>query len=1310
MKNRGITLIALAVTVIVLLIISGVTISYMTGENGIINQSKESKKFAGTVEEKEVLNTSVTAAVGKSSKSKVEENNLKKYLNQNVGDEVKDYTLEKRDGYYSVTFTATGNEYVVWENGTVQDMDEYQKTPYLKLDPSELNALETESSQVIKAITNVDNPNISWETSNENIVTIQKKSNTEITVTGKNNGSAVITAKMDKLETKCQVTVITSPKEIILSQTEIMIDLSSGSKTVQITPTITPDSANKNITWTSSNTSIARVDEFGTITGISNGEATVTAKTVNGLTKICKVKVVTSPTAISLNKTNAVIDTTTSKNMQLTAVITPASANIYTGITWTSSNDNVVQVNQQGLVKGISNGLATVTAKTENGCTAQCRIVVGATIAGINLAPSNSAIEIEEKLQINATIEPNTSEETLIWVSSNSKVATVDQNGLVTGKSHGTVTITATGRDSMVANSVKVTVQTAPKSISLNITEKTIDLSTDAKSFQLIGTISPSTANVYLEQTWTSDNTSVANVDNNGRVTALKNGDATITVSTGNKKTATCKVKVVTSPTGIALDKNRATVNLSGTKKVDLTATLTPKTANIYDDLQWSSDSASAKVEKTGKYTARVTGVSNGNAKITVSTGNGYKAECIVTVETKIIGITVSPNETEVEVGSTVTLTATKKPSIGSTEGLVWSSSNNGVAKVNDDGVVTGIAQGTVTITIKSSSGLVKTKAKVTVVQSPTGITLDKNKVALDMSGTKTTKLNTTIQPSNANRNTGITWNSSNTGVATVDQSGNVTAKANGTTTITATTQNGKSASCTVTVTTAITSLTVSPTSKTLKTGETVQLTATKNPSTATEGITWTSSNSSVATIDQNGLVIAKGSGTATITVKSSTGGKSATCTITVEAGIAPVDPDNATDVTFSTEYGRIDIIWLDNSNNVISTPNMPILTSNGESMTPIIWNNEYKVVETTSTNSEWYDYSQKKWANAITANGSYFVWIPRYAYRITYYSDSNYENVTGYYDGYGQWCATTKKLRYKIEDGIKTKEYNGMKYIVHPAFCSDVNYGGFGKEISGFWVAKFKVSANEHDALGNMYGLTGDLQSVPGVWIGFKQTPGGFYKIARNATFGYTGEKDPIDGYTSYMNSHMAKNSEWGAIVYLTHSKFGKDGVNNISKGLKLYSGGENSGYSKYGWKRNISISTTGNVYGIYDMNQEVNENVAVFAEEIDKRNIKNYGWTELNKSLESTKYATKYKNPNKAKQGNKTLFNYSITGDAIKEINTGGIDSILSESYHGNWFSMMKFVYNSWPFSYRTGFYGVSNDNGSGAVVQNFRDILVP
>ena len=848
-ENKGVTLIALAVTVIVLLIISGVTISYMTGENGIINQSKESKKFAGTVEEKEVLNTSVAAAVGKSSKSKVEENNLKKYLNQNVGDEVKDYTLEKRDGYYSVTFTATGNEYAVWENGTVQDMEEYQKTPYLKLDPSELNALETESSQVIKAITNVDNPNISWETNNSNIVTIQKKSNTEITVTGKNNGSAVITAKMDKLETKCQVTVITSPKEIILSNTEITIDLSSGNKTVQITPTITPDSANKNITWTSSNTSIARVDEFGTITGISNGEATVTAKTVNGLTKICKVKVVTSPTAISLNKTNAVIDTTTSKNMQLTAVITPASANIYTGITWTSSNDNVVQVNQQGLVKGISNGLATVTAKTENGCTAQCRIVVGATIAGINLAPSNSAIEIEEKLQINATIEPNTSEETLIWVSSNSKVATVDQNGLVTG-----------------------------------------------------------------------------------------------------------------------------------------------------------------------------------------------------------------------------------------------------------------VKAGVVTITVKNPSGDKFDTATITVTQKPTEST--------------------------------------------------------------------------------------------------------------------------------------------------------------------PVE-----NVKFSTEYGRIDVIWLDNNNNVISNPNAPILTSNGESLTPIKWNGSSEQT-TNSGDGSWYNYNSNMWANAKTKNGSYFVWIPRFAYRIRYYSDSNCTKLTGYFDGLGQW-SKDGKLRRKLDSGIQTVNYNDESYIVHPAFETNLENGGWSNELSGFWVAKFQASPTSYR----------EVKFVPGEnSSNIDRSIGQQYYYARTAKYGYNGTKDS-DGYTSFMYSHMMKNSEWGAVAYLTHSKYGKNG-NEIAQNTSYYTGGGYNGrYTSY-----TSQSSTGNVYGIYDLSGCAYEYVAAFISKDSYGKFSTYDWTRytgLKETSASTKYATRYDNNYSSYYtGNFIVYNCGKIGDASKEVNTGGHDKTDSRTVYKNWLKDdSNFPYSEYPFFVRGG-----------------------
>ena len=234
-----------------------------------------------------------------------------------------------------------------------------------------------------------------------------------------------------------------------------------------------------------------------------------------------------------------------------------------------------------------------------------------------------------------------------------------------------------------------------------------------------------------------------------------------------------------------------------------------------------------------------------------------------------------------------------------------------------------------------------------------------------------------------------------------------------------------------MTVITSITSLTVSPTSSTLNIGETVQLTGTVNPSTTTESTLWTSSNTNVATVSETtGLVTAKSAGTATITFKNSSSTKSASCTITVLKTIGPNDPNTETDTTFSTEYGLIDIIWLDKNNNIISNPNTPVLYSNNKSLTPVKWNGETEV-STTANDSSWYNYSSRNWANAKTANGSYFVWIPRFAYRITYYSDSNYTNETGYYDGYGQW-KKSGELRLKIDSGIKYVQYNNMRYIVY--------------------------------------------------------------------------------------------------------------------------------------------------------------------------------------------------------------------------------------------------------------------------------------
>ena len=931
MKNRGVTLIALAVTTIVLLIISGVAISYLTGNTGLVNRANSSKKIAGVTEEKEVLSTSVAAAVGKSSKSKVEEVYLKRYFNQNIGEEVKDYTLTKsNDGLYHVKFVKSGREYVILDDGTVKSNDEFEKEDYARLIPSAIKSLEKGERQEIRLSTNKTS-RVSWSTTDETIVRIETTSeNKVINVLGLKNGKTTVIAKVDGLEAKCEIEVKTNPKGITLSQSELTIDLSTNKKTIQLTANITPNDSgvDKTVDWKSGDTSIAKVDEYGYVTGISNGETRVTATTVNGLTATCMVTVETTPISISLNKSSATIDTTKDSALQLIATINPPTANKDIEITWKTSRESLAKVVQKEakenraeaeVIGGEESGVAIITATTKNGCSAQCSVIVGATITGINIVPQEQAIEIGEEYQLHAEKYPESSKESIGWKIIEEKpddgaesVATINSDGVVTGVAHGTVTIQATGRDSLITSTSTVKVQTAPKSVTLDTTEKVIDLSTDSKLFKLNATINPSTANVFLNLTWSTSDADVAKVDENGNVYAVGNGKAVITVRTGNDKTATCTVTVQTSPTGIALKKKEVVVNRSSDKNkiAELEAIITPSTANVFRNLSWSAEdpkivTVTKRSDSSDEVKADVTGLENGSTTVTVRTENGLEASCKVIVETKIIGITVSPASAVIEVGETVQFEATKKPSIGTTEGVTWRSENESVATVDKNGLVTGVGNGVVKITVKSSSGLIHQSVTVTVQTSPKGISM-KDSLALDLSTKVSDTLQATITPSTANVNKEITWKSDNTGIATVDGNGKVTAVGNGTTRITATTANGKSASCTVVVITSITSLSVSPTSSTLEIGQTVQLIKNVNPSTTTEEVQWISSNTSVATVSTTGLVTARNAGIATITLKNSSGTKSATCNMTILDGyIAKTWSISKYSKTVVTEWGE---------------------------------------------------------------------------------------------------------------------------------------------------------------------------------------------------------------------------------------------------------------------------------------------------------------------------------------------------------------------------------------------------------------------
>ena len=455
----------------------------------------------------------------------------------------------------------------------------------------------------------------------------------------------------------------------------------------------------------------------------------------------------------------------------------------------------------------------------------------------------------------------------------------------------------------------------------------------------------------------------------------------------------------------------------------------------------------------------------------------------------------------------------------------------------------------------------------------------------------------------------------------------------------------------------------------------------------AEEKLQATSDNPNIEVTVKGRTITIKDKGKESTTAKITVTYREYTKTCSVAVVKKPTESSEQVDgVTFSTEYGRIDVIWLDTNNNVISKPNVPQLESNGESLTPIKWDEGNNIVPTTADDSNWYNYDEHRWANAKTKNESLFVWIPRYAYRITYYENETSNKVTGYYDGYGQWSVATGEIRLAIDSGIEKVDYNGEKYIVHPAFETNLDNGGWDKDLSGMWVAKFEAN-----------GTGPNLKFTYGVSSTRSQTIGTQYTSARQATYGYTGQKGE-DGNTSFMNSHMMKNSEWGAVAYLTHSKYGLNGkeiaINN--NGVPCYTGGGTG----EAYRTNTKQSTTGNVYGIYDLSGNAYENIAVFNSVDTNGHFSSKGWTTatgLTTDSTSTKFATKYNNTTSIYKGNNIIYILGKVGDATKEVNIGGSNNITSTSFFNNWFSdYPDFAVSGYPFLARGGVY--ANDSGTG------------
>ena len=370
----------------------------------------------------------------------------------------------------------------------------------------------------------------------------------------------------------------------------------------------------------------------------------------------------------------------------------------------------------------------------------------------------------------------------------------------------------------------------------------------------------------------------------NGTVDTLQ-ADANVTVSgNGDIKKQTGSGQISVSVAGVSLDKTEI-VLVEGSNQT-LTATVEPTNATN-KNVTWSSDhEAVATVDQNGTVTAR----RGGQAIITVTTADGSKtATCTVRVRIQIgepvQSVGLNKTELALEVGKTGTLEAKVEPSDATNKNVTWSSSNPEFATV-DNGVVTAVSAGEAIITVTTEDGAKTATCKVTV-NAPqtvpvTGVTLDKAELTLEKGSTGT--LTATVAPQNATNNT-VTWSSSNPEFVTV-ANGTVTAVSAGTATITVTTADGNhKATCTVTVipkTVQVSGIQVQG-SASVYVGGSTKLTATVTPTNATnQKVTWSSNNESVATVGTDGTVTAVSAGTATITVTTEDGQKTAACTVTV--------------------------------------------------------------------------------------------------------------------------------------------------------------------------------------------------------------------------------------------------------------------------------------------------------------------------------------------------------------------------------------------------------------------------------------------
>ncbi len=662
----------------------------------------------------------------------------------------------------------------------------------------------------------------------------------------------------------------------------------SGSSSVCTGTTITLTDSASGGTWSSSNTSLATVTTGGVVRGVAVGTVTISYTVTGVCGAVSATKVITVTTVPA---TPAAITGTTTVCASSTTTLSDAT----TGGTWSSSGTSVATVNATtGIVTGVSAGTTLISYTVTNSCGSSFAIAT-VTVNGLPSLPAIISGTLSVCSGASTTLADATTGGT--WSSSNTAIASITSGGVVVGLSGGTVLIsyTLTNGCGPTARTASFTVNTVPSAGAIT-----------GPSTVCAGSASTYT-NTATGGTWSSTAATVATVSPTGVVTGLATGTATIVYTiTGACGTATTTQSITVSPAPVAGTISGLSSVCPGSNIV-LTNTATGGT--------WSStNTALASVSTTGV----VYGISAGSVTISYSATNG----CGTVAATKAVTVNASSTAgtvtgpSNVCVGLTVTLTDS------TASGGTWSSSNTARATVSSTGVVTGVGAGSVVISYSVSGVCGSSTAAKTMTVGPIPVSGTLGGPTSVCTGTTATMTSTS---------TGGSWLSSDNTIATIVST---TGVLRGVTAGTVTISYYVSSTCATSISTKTVTVANSATPGSLTglatvcPGASITLT-----SSGSAGGTWSSSNTTLATVSSTGVVygIAVGTFTVSYAISNSCGTAVATKNMTVNplarvspiSGASSVCMGSTTTLTDSVSGG----IWLSSNNSIATVSTAGVVT-----------------------------------------------------------------------------------------------------------------------------------------------------------------------------------------------------------------------------------------------------------------------------------------------------------------------------------------------------------------------------------------------